>query len=145
MIQVREIEHKGAEYFAMMHLRYEVLRRPLGLEFTAEETAAEAGHFLLAAFDGIEMVGCLVLTPYDTQDVKMRQVAVVPGRQGQGVGRLMVEFSEDFARRKGYQNMVLHARESAVAFYLAQGYEVIGDPFVEVTIPHRKLFKKLVP
>lgn len=144
MIEVRQIEHNGAEYYAMTHLRREVLRRPLGLDFTSEDLTVESGHFLLAAFDGLEMVGCLVLTPYDAEHVKMRQVAVVPGRQGKGIGKQMVDFSERFAREKGFGHMILHARDTAVPFYLALGYEIIGEPFEEVTIPHRKMAKKLL-
>jgi predicted GNAT family N-acyltransferase len=39
--------------------------------------------------------------------------------------------------------MVLHARDTAVPFYEALGYEAFDDPFVEVAIPHRKMRKAL--
>jgi predicted GNAT family N-acyltransferase len=39
--------------------------------------------------------------------------------------------------------MVLHARETAVPFYLKLGYEVVGGQFEEVGIPHFKMEKKL--
>jgi len=39
--------------------------------------------------------------------------------------------------------MLLHARETAVSFYTELGYEVFGEPFVEVTVPHRKMRKTL--
>ena len=43
----------------------------------------------------------------------------------------------------GGRLLTLHARETAVAFYLRLGYRVVGEPFVEVTIPHRTMEKLL--
>jgi predicted GNAT family N-acyltransferase len=39
--------------------------------------------------------------------------------------------------------MVLNARDTAIPFYLHLGYELVGEPFVEVGIPHRKMRKAL--
>ena len=49
---------------------------------------------------------------------------------------MMVKHSEDFARKLGFQEMILHARESVVPFYELLGYAKVGDRFTEVTIPH---------
>jgi hypothetical protein len=73
----------------------------------------------------------------------MRQVAVVPELQGQGIGRAMVEYSEALARTVGFTRMILHARETAVAFYEKLGYAKVGERFVEVTIPHWAMAKRL--
>jgi len=45
----------------------------------------------------------------------------------------------------GYREIVLHARESAVRFYESVGYVAEGEAFTEVTIPHRKMVKRLAP
>jgi predicted GNAT family N-acyltransferase len=37
----------------------------------------------------------------------------------------------------------MHAREVAVGFYRKCGYAVQGEPFLEVTIPHFHMEKKL--
>jgi predicted GNAT family N-acyltransferase len=39
--------------------------------------------------------------------------------------------------------MILHARATAVPFYLRLGYTVVGEPFEEVGIPHRGMEKAL--
>ena len=75
----------------------------------------------------------------------MRQVAVVSDLQGQGIGRALVEYSEALARKLGFRRMVLHARETAVAFYKKLGYLRIGGRFEEVTIPHWAMTKQLAP
>ncbi len=143
MSGARPVAHGSPEYEATVELRREVLRRPLGLDFTEEQLAAEAGDTHLALFDGEEVVGCLILTSKDATTVKMRQVAVRPGRQGKGVGRRLVALAESMAYLKGHRRMVLNARDTAVPFYVVLGYAIEGEPFEEVGIPHRAMFKEL--
>ena len=38
---------------------------------------------------------------------------------------------------------LMHARANAVGFYEKMGYKVIGDEFIEVTIPHYVMEKRL--
>lgn len=145
MIQIFEIDFGTPEYDEALRLRYEVLRRPLGLDYTPEQLAAEySDHHLVACGEDGAIVGYLNLTPLDDENVKMRQVAVAPDRQGQGIGKALVEASEALAQRLGFRRIVLHARETAVPFYLCAGYTVTGDRFEEVTIPHFKMEKELV-
>lgn len=144
MIEVREIEPGSPEHMLMVELRRQVLRLPLGLDLTGEDLDAERDDFHLAAFDGLELVGGLILAPHGPLEIKMRQVAVVPGRQGQGIGAKLVRFSEDFARAQGFERMVLNARDTAVPFYVGLGYDIEGEPFEEVTIPHRHMAKDLL-
>jgi len=40
--------------------------------------------------------------------------------------------------------MTMHARKSAEVFYEKQGYAPYGDEFIEVTIPHIEMRKKLI-
>ncbi|MBL8040446.1 MAG: GNAT family N-acetyltransferase, partial [Chthonomonas sp.] len=63
--------------------------------------------------------------------------------QGSGIGALMVAESERMARELGFARMVLHARETAVGFYLRLGYACEGESFEEVGIPHRLMQKEL--
>ena len=138
-----EIAHGSPEYWATVDLRDSILRRPLGLQFSAEELDAEKDSHHIACYLGDRLVGCLVLRPLLDGDVQMRQVAVVPDLQGQGIGRAMVEYSEALARTIGFTRMILHARETAVAFYETLGYAKVGERFVEVTLPHWAMEKCL--
>lgn len=142
MIEFREYAHGSGEYEAAIELRREVLRVPLGLTFDSADLAKEASEIHLGAFEGDTVIATLILTPYG-YEVKMRQVAVAPDRQGQGIGGNLVAFSEDYARAAGFSTMALHARETAVEFYERLGYAAYGEPFIEVTIPHRAMRKEL--
>lgn len=138
------IDFGTPEYDEAVALRYEVLRKPLCLDFTPEQLAAEWLDIHLAgtSSDG-RLVATLILTPVDSETVKMRQVAVAPELQGKGLGALLVKASEELAVRRHFRIMSLHARETAVPFYLRLGYHIIGDRFEEVTIPHFKMVKNL--
>lgn len=139
-----QIEFATPAYDEAFALRYEVLRRPLGLEFIIEQIADEWDNIHLAAFDAnSRVVGYLNLTPINTREVKMRQVAVLPSEQGKGIGMAMVASSETLAKQLNFKEIILHARKTAVPFYLKQDYEIIGKEFMEVSIPHFKMRKLL--
>ena len=143
-IELKTIAHDSPEYRAEVALRSSILREPLGLSFSADQLSAEAdSHHIGCYIDG-ELAGCLVLTPMDRERIRMRQVAVDPKVRGRGIGRMMVEYSEDLARKLGFREMVLHAREAVVPFYERLGYARVGDRFTEVTIPHWVMGKRLV-
>ncbi|MBK7007589.1 MAG: GNAT family N-acetyltransferase [Saprospiraceae bacterium] len=131
------------EYDEAVSLRYEVLRKPLGLEFSAEQLAEEYKDVHIGAWTAGGMVGTLTMTKLDQNVVKMRQVAVSEVVQSKGVGSALVHFSEHWALSNGFTKLVLHARDIAVPFYKKLGYDSIGDAFVEVGIAHQKMGKEL--
>ena len=137
------VEHGSGEYEETVALRDEVLRNPLGLSYDPAELAGEKDSFHFALRDGSEVVACLVLKPLDERCIKMRQLAVRESSQGKGFGRELVSYAESFAKGKGYEEIVLHARETARGFYQKLGYEAEGDSFVEVGLPHLFMRKKL--
>jgi GNAT superfamily N-acetyltransferase len=139
----REVVPGSPEYEEGERLRRRVLRDPLGIVPSDEERAEWLGLRHLAAFEGDRMVGYLMLADAGDGTVRMRQVAVDFDRQRRGIGKALVARSEALARASGFRTMALHARDSAVPFYEALGYEAFDDPFIEVTIPHRKMRKVL--
>lgn len=143
MLKIRTVRHGTPEYWSTIELRRRILRVPLGLDFDPAELEKETRDLHVAAFSLAHLVGCLVLTPIDAEQIKMRQVAVEEGLQGKGIGTELVLFSERLARDRGYSRMVLSARDTAIPFYERLKYSVEGEPFEEVTIPHRLMAKIL--
>ncbi len=138
------VEYGSPEYDETLQLRTEVLRKPLGLEFTEEQLAKEYTDIHLAITDASSsIIACLILTPLDNEVIKMRQVAVNFEFQGQGLGKSLVSYAEEVAKYYGFQKMELNARDTAVPFYLSMQYTIDGDPFVEVGIAHSFMFKNL--
>ena len=141
---VQQIEFATPEYDEMVRLRYDILRKPLGREFTEEQLAAEYTDALFGIYDTQNhLLGCLIMTPKNADVVKMRQVAVAQNAQGRGIGGEMVRAVEKWSKHKNFKIIELNARDVAVSFYKNLGYSVEGEPFEEVGIPHSYMRKVL--
>jgi ribosomal protein S18 acetylase RimI-like enzyme len=137
------IDHGTAEYRQMVKLRDDILRKPLGLRFTEDELEAEKDNLLIAAFEEERILGCCMLVEEKPGIARLRQMAVLNDLQGKGIGRALMNFAENIARDRGFKHIRMHARSNAVGFYEKVGYQAIGEPFMEVTIPHFIMEKKL--
>ena len=143
VLQFQEVEFGSEDYKTAITLRDEVLRKPLGLKYTQEQLDAEQDSWHLVCKHGQAVVGCLILKPEDSTIIRMRQFAVDKDFQGTGVGKYLAEKAEGLARERGFSEIVLNAREVVLGFYEKQGYRKEGDRFIEVTIPHFRMRKKL--
>jgi ribosomal protein S18 acetylase RimI-like enzyme len=137
------IDHGTKEYLQMVKLRDDMLRRPLGLGFTSEELEEEKEHLLIGAFEDDSMLGCCMLVEEAPGIIRLRQMAVLNDLQGKGIGRALMQFAENLARDRGYKVLTMHARKNAIGFYEKMGYQVKGEEFHEVTIPHFIMEKRL--
>lgn len=143
-IEYKELAFKSDLQKKSILLREEILRKPLGLEFSEDELEEEYNQFHLAAISENKIISILLLQVVDPQRIKMRQVAVQQNLQGKGIGKSLVLFAEKFALEKGFSKMGLHARMEAVPFYEKLGYETFGEQFMEVNIPHYFMSKQLI-
>jgi GNAT superfamily N-acetyltransferase len=141
---LKQIDYGTAEYNQMVQLRKQLLRLPLGLNFTEEELQKEKNDILIAAFDDDRILGCCMLCPLNKYTLRLRQMAVADNLQGKGIGASMMIFAENLARDKGYRHMLMHARDSAIGFYEKFGYKIKGTPFTEVNLPHHVMEKELL-
>lgn len=137
------IDHGTDEYKHMLDLRDAILRKPLGLHFSPDEIEKEKSNLHIAAYEDDHMVGCCMLVEEDPQTVRLRQMAVLNDVQGKGMGRALMQFAENLARDRGYKKITMHARNNALGFYEKMGYKKVGKEFMEITIPHYVMEKKL--
>ncbi|MDB5248252.1 MAG: GCN5-related N-acetyltransferase [Segetibacter sp.] len=137
------IDYGSKEYKQMVELRRQILRKPLGLDFTPEDLEKEKNDLLIAAYEDDQMLGCCMLTQVEPDTVRLRQMAVKAGLQGKGIGRVLMQFAENIARDRGNKKLTMHARKSAAGFYEKLGYQLTGEEFTEVTIPHYIMEKYL--
>jgi predicted GNAT family N-acyltransferase len=140
---LRELAFGTPAYDASVVLRTRVLRAPLRMQPAPEERDEDQSLVHLGAFEGERLVACLMLQELGDGAVKMRQVAVDFDRQHHGLGTRLVHYAESVARERGLREMRLHARHTAVVFYERLGYEAHGEPFVEITLPHLAMKKRL--
>ena len=140
---IKLIDHGTKEYKQMVNLRFEILRKPLNLTFEESELEKEKNDILIGAFEEEKILGCCLLTKVDKDCVKLRQMAVQNNLQGKGIGASMMHFAENVARDAGYKNLIMNARKTAIGFYEKLGYKASGNEFLEISIPHFLMVKKL--
>lgn len=137
------IKYNTPEYTQAVALREEILRKPLGTHFTAEEIAAEKDWVHIAAYKDGKLCATAALVPEKHTLAKICRVAVLAQLQGQGIGTEIMRYVEAQAAKQGFKEIYLHARDTSVPFYLKNQYLEEGDWFDEDTVPHKKLRKIL--
>lgn len=83
-------------------------------------------HALWVAGD--PLAGLIVLLG-ETDHLLLDNIAVDPARQGQGVGRMLMQFADLEARRRGYRELRLYTHETMVeniALYSRSGWVQTG-------------------
>ena len=140
---IRLIDHGSSDYAKMITLRQVLLRKPLGLTFIDEELKAEKNDILIGCFDDERLEGCCLLTQTESGVLRLRQMAVVSGLQGKGIGKALLQFAENIARDRGYKKITMHARKTATGFYEKLGYKITSSEFIEISIPHYIMEKAL--
>ncbi len=138
------IDYGSPEYEMMLRLRYDLLRKPLGLSFDPKELEKEKNDVLMGAFEDDRMLGCCLLTQIDPKTVRLRQMAISNNLQGKGIGRALMVFAENIARDMGYHVLMMHARVTATGFYEKFGFVKKDGQFIEITIPHVVMEKALL-
>lgn len=144
MLTVRVIEYASPDYDQALRLRYDVLRKPLQLEYTVEQIESEWQDLHLGLFNEYnELLAYLMMVNLTDSLCQMRQVVVDVNHQHSGYGSLLVHASEDWARDQHFDKVILHARAAAVPFYHKLKYQIEGKPFIEVGIEHFNMYKVL--
>lgn len=131
-----------SEIDALHALRQEVLRKPLGMDLFQEDLSAETEQIKIGALLNNQLIACLMLK-VSNDSAKLRQMAVKPEFQGMGIGQAVVKFAEKYCLDNTILKIELHSRENALGFYEGMDYEIIGDEFLEVGLPHYKMIKVL--
>ncbi len=111
---------------------------PEEIELDADDSRA---FHVLALEDG-RPVGCGRMLDHGAY-VKIGRMAVVRERRGAGVGRRILEFLIESARRRGVKRVMLDAQVHAEGFYRKQGFTPMGDVFEEAGILHRRMQRTL--
>ncbi len=101
------------------------------------------GAFHLGAMDRAGVpVAVVSLSPEATphragrRALRLRGMAVEPALQGTGVGRALLAEAVLEARQRGYEVVWANVRDTALDFYGRAGWQVVGEGFESVGLPH---------
>lgn len=103
---------------------------------TANYQAAVRMNRIDLAYDDGELAG-LIETIDRSDHLLIENVAVVPERHGQGIGRALMAHAEAVARAAGYRDVRLYTNrrfEANVQLYLRLGYAIDRDDTSELGV-----------
>ncbi len=127
MIKFRFIAPNGPDYAAERMLRWEVLRKPLGMPPGSEKLPEEDQSFHLIASIGKKIVGCVCFFPETETNGRIFQMAVSEEYQGRGLGRQLFQTLERSLIKQGVRDVYLYVRSESEGFYQRMGYSGEGD------------------
>jgi GNAT superfamily N-acetyltransferase len=135
-----------AEWASYRDLRWRVLRAPWNqpLAPDAGEDQEDQVHAMITDASGAALsVGRIIFKP--NGEAQVRSMATEESHRGQGLGRRIIEYLEQAARRRGVTAITLNAREAAEPFYARLGYEPTGEgPLLFGCIRHTAMRKMLI-
>jgi ribosomal protein S18 acetylase RimI-like enzyme len=132
-----------AYYRDELMLRWEVLRKPLGMPPGSEVIPEEMECIHLLALDEKKIVGCVLFHPESDHLGRIVQVALSEDYRGKGCGRKLLQMLEQHVAKKGTQEMYLYAREEYQPFFERMGFHYDGSSFFRYGAPCRTMKKSL--
>ena len=127
-ISIIDIHHPL--YQQERELRNKVLLRPIGIpDFGWEMNDAKSWHFITVK--EAKVIACALLVSLDEEFKKgqLIQMAVETDYQGIGLGKQLIKTLLDFAKKKGFTEIVIHSRADVTSFYEAMGFIAFGEVF----------------
>jgi GNAT superfamily N-acetyltransferase len=67
---------------------------------------------------------------------QFRKMAILPGAQGKGLGKQLLEYLIDYCKTQGINTLWCNARTSAIGFYTKIGFVVKGKPYLRNQIEY---------
>jgi N-acetylglutamate synthase-like GNAT family acetyltransferase len=127
-------------------LRWQVLRKPLGMEKGTERDDREGQSFhVMACDDQRRVIGVGRLHFNSSMEAQIRYMGVAEDCRLRGVGRAMLMYLEGVAKERGMRTIVLNARQDVAGFYASAGYEVTGPgPTMFGKVRHVRMAKELL-
>lgn len=81
----------------------------------------------LVLLDKVNILGSAMLTPKNSDIVRIRIVFIIPTYQKKGLGRRLMYAAEKTAKQMLFKEVSLISPEENFSFYLKMGYTIDGD------------------
>jgi N-acetylglutamate synthase-like GNAT family acetyltransferase len=126
------IKSQDPEYGAERMLRWEVLRKPLGMPPGSEALEQDTTSLHLIALQDKKLIGCVCFLPETKTQGRIYQMAVSQEYRGKGFGRRLISTLEEALAKQGFKDLYLYAESDTQGFYSRMGYHREGDPIQQM-------------
>ena len=124
--------------------RWEVLRKPLKMShIPLKDKLEEVSIHLMGVTSEGKVLACGRLHLNTSEEAQIRYMGVSEDLRRSGIGSKMIKKLEEEAINQGANQIMLNARENAVAFYKSLGYFEAGPYESDIQIPHTRMEKKI--
>lgn len=145
MVQVRLIS--ASETYP---IRQQILRPTQTINECKYDGDFDQNTFHIGAFDGEKLI-CIGSFYKERQEsleedhpFRLRGMATLPEYRGKGIGKSLIEESEEILKERGCRLWWCNARTSASPYYKKLGLTQSGDVFeIEPIGPHVIMFKRM--
>ena len=125
-------------------LRWRILRAPWKQPKGSEQDDEEDRSYHIMAMENALLIGVARLQFTEQNIAQLRYMAIDRRHQKKGIGRKIVAYMEDVARKNNAEQLILHARNNALGFYEKLGYKITEKSYLLFdSIQHYKMSKKL--
>lgn len=126
------------------NFRWQVLRKPIKMShIPLKDNLEEASIHLMGVTSEGKIIACGRLHLNTSYEAQIRYMGVSEDSRRSGIGSKMLKKLEDDAIKQGANQIMLNARENAVAFYKSLGYFEVGPYESDIQIPHTRMEKKI--
>ena len=124
--------------------RWEILRKPLGGDLKSATDDLEDESYHLIALINKKIIGVGRIHTVNNVQCQIRYMAVVKKYQKFNIGTMILNTLELYAKKKNKKYIILHARETALNFYIKNRYKVIDKSHLLLgKIQHYQMKKKI--
>ncbi len=129
MIQIK-IPQTREDYKAYYDLRYRILRQPWAQARGTEKDDYEpiSHHFMAIDTDSGEVVGVIKIYEKEPGVGCFSHMAVAGVRQRQGIGKLLMDAVEAYAKETGYSRLGCYSRLNTTLYFEKVGFRIAGLP-----------------
>ena len=136
---------KTAEQAGAYYVRIQAMARkhqlPLNVEFDEHDTPET--QYIVIVDDYLPIATCR-LVPVSKEQIMLGRIVVLPEYRHKGMGTLVVQEAEKWAKEQGFKVSVLESRDNKTHFYETMGYVAdYSSKKVVATFPCYRMEKSL--
>ena len=120
-----------SDFDSYYYLRWKILRKPHDQEIGSEKDSKELDsyHVMASTMNG-ELIGVGRIHKDNNKKAQIRYMAVEEDYRKKHVGMLILDKLENYAIDESIESIYLNSRESALNFYIKNGYKIIKKSHV---------------
>lgn len=126
-----------------LDIRKRVFVEEQGISETLEIDGNDSSALHIIVKKGDIAVGTIRIRFLDNRQAKLERMAILKPSRGAGIGKGIITFLEEELKRRGIEQIVLHAQYYVKDFYTKCGFRETGLPFLDADIQHIRMEKAI--